>query len=385
MSSVAVPISATVLDWALEETNVSNSALAEDLGVPASVVDGWRQGKAQPTSSQFHKLAKVLRRPESFFFLPHPPVHADVPGAFRAAPGRTAAEVSPDDAASVRTARRVQRISEWLGLKGYREASRIPGSSYPKDAPDLVAHELGEWLESDSSWERGSSSAAFARSVRVSLEDRGVLVLQLSLGSRGWRGFSLQSTSAPLIAANTYYGYQPRTFTYLHELAHLSTKTENLCVAATHDGLERWCDEVASSMLIPAREARASAALRLAGGSATTVEDVRLIANRFNVSLRASAVRLDSLGLLRSGLYDEVDSVAKVREVRKGSAGTGNPQTAAQVRLQRFGAGYIQPLLRAQTDQVFSRADAQEFLDLSARQLSELHSLAVQAYELVDE
>ncbi|HST81597.1 MAG TPA: XRE family transcriptional regulator [Kineosporiaceae bacterium] len=385
MSPVVVPISAPVLDWALEETNVSNSALAEDLGVPTSLIDGWRQGKAQPTTSQFHKLARALRRPESFFFLPRPPVDADLPAAFRSALAATKAEISPDDAATVRAARRVQRISEWLGQKGYRTASSVPASSYPQDAPELAAQRLGDWLESDSTWERGATANAFAQSVRASLEERGVLVLHSPLDNRGWRGFALQSPTAALITANSHYGPRPRIFTYLHELAHLSTRTESLCPVAGRAGLERWCDEVAGAMLMPAAEVRTAVALSLNGGRATTIHHVRSIANRFNSSLRAGAVRLESLDLARPGLYEEVNSEANVREIRQRGGGSGNPQTAARSRLQRFGAGYLGPLLRAESGGALSRTDVQELLDLSANQLRELQVLAARTYQFVDE
>jgi Zn-dependent peptidase ImmA (M78 family)/transcriptional regulator with XRE-family HTH domain len=385
MSPVVVPISAPVLDWALEETNVSNSALADDLGVPTSLIDGWRQGKAQPTTSQFHQLARALRRPESFFLLPRPPAGADLPAAFRTALNAAKVELSQDDAATVRGARRAQRISEWLSQKGYRTTSNVPASSYPENAPELVAEHLSEWLESGSLWLRGATADGFARSVQISLEERGVLVLHSPLDNRGWRGFALQSSTAALITANSHYGPQPRIFTYLHELAHLSTRTESLCPVAGWAGLERWCDEVAGAMLMPAVEVRAAVSLSINGGRATTIDHVRSIANRFNSSLRAVAVRLESLDLTGPGLYDEVNSVATVREVRKRGSGSGAPRTAARARLQRFGVGYIRPLLRAEADGALSRTDVQEFLDLSADQLRELHSITARTYEFVDE
>jgi hypothetical protein len=94
---------------------------------------------------------------------------------------------------------------------------------------------------------------------------------------------------------------------------------------------------------------------------------------------------LESLDLAGPGLYDEANSVATVREVRTRGSGSGVPRTAARARLQRFGAGYIWPLLRAETDGALSRIDVQEFLDLSADQLSELHSITARTYEFVDE
>jgi Zn-dependent peptidase ImmA (M78 family) len=238
-------------------------------------------------------------------------------------------------------------------------------------APENVAAELRAWLGwAQPSAERGTESQ-FARRVRADLEDRGLLVLHLSMGARGWRGFSLRSPDAPVIVANTHYNYRPRVFTYLHELVHLSADTESICTVRSDEDLERWCDRVASAMLMPADEVHRLVSAKVAG-----VDGVIRVANAFTVSLRAAAVRLDHLGLAAPGLYETVDAVAKVREVKKGGGTGGEPQTTPRVRLQTLGRGYVLPVLDAEADRVLTRTDAMELLDVTAGQLSDLRAIA---------
>jgi Zn-dependent peptidase ImmA (M78 family)/transcriptional regulator with XRE-family HTH domain len=376
MPAPVVKITPSVLDWAVRDAGLTVKDVADALGEPVGTVHAWTRGDAAPTKKQFERLAKLLRRPTSFFLLARPPQQDDVPVAFRSAPGpAVGAGLTADEAALIRRAKRVQKVSGWLVQRAQRAAAVVPSvESYTAVEP--AARQLRAWLgwgDDPKEWE---SDAQAARLVRADLESAQLLVLHMAMGSRGWRGFSLSSPVAPVVVANTYYNYRPRIFTYMHELVHLAVGIESICATTPDAQLERWCDQVASAILMPAGQLRSAVLAHLGGATATTFEDVRRISNVFRASLRATAVRLEQLGLGRAGLYDAVDSIARVREIKKGGGGSGEPQTTARVRLQTLGEGYLLPLLHAEAEHVLTRHDTMELLDVSAHQLTELRHLA---------
>jgi transcriptional regulator with XRE-family HTH domain len=376
-SPAAVPITAEVLDWALDESGLTPEALAEELGEPATLVAAWRRGEAVPTAKEFRALAKALHRPEAFFFLSRPPQQHDVPAAFhsavRAQSGRS---FTSRDVAAVRAARRAQQVSTWLVDRGRRPAATLLRVN-AFDPVDTAGRGLRRWLGREGSPGSMGVGVNLARSTRADLENRGLMVLHMPMGGDEWRGFSLQSPATPVIVVNTRYNDRSRVFTYLHELVHLSAGTESICAVYANEDLERWCDQVASAALMPVDEVRDFVRDTMRLRKVDTLDDVRRVAGAFTASLRAAAVRLEHLGLAGPALCDLVDSKSRVEEVHVG--GRGAPRSTPRVRLQTLGCGYLVPLLEAEADHVLTRIDMMELLDVTSSQLEELRGLVAES------
>jgi Zn-dependent peptidase ImmA (M78 family) len=353
--------------------------LAEQLGEPEALVAAWRRGEAAPTTKQFRALAKALHRPEAFFFLARPPRSDDVPVAFRAVSHqRPGHGLTSKDAAMVRAARRVQRVSTWLVGQGRRPIASLLHVK-TSDPVEKVAEDVAAWLGWAGSPRTRGTDVEFARRARADLEDRGLLVLHMPMGSDGWRGFSLQSQAVPVIANNSHVDYRTRVFTYLHELVHLCVRTESMCAVDPDEDLERWCDQVASAVLLPTDDVRDVVCGTTRSSEVDNLEDARRVAQAFNASLRATAVRLEHLGLAGPALPGVVGSVAGGEEVRGGSRRRGEPRTTPRVRLQTLGRGYLAPLLEAEADHVLTRIDMMELLDVTSSQLNDLHELVAKS------
>src|SRR5262245_33950044 len=68
-----VPITPSVLEWAMAEAGVTVDALAAKTKVPAGEVREWLADEQKPTLTQFRRLASALSRIPSVFLLPGPP------------------------------------------------------------------------------------------------------------------------------------------------------------------------------------------------------------------------------------------------------------------------------------------------------------------------
>jgi Zn-dependent peptidase ImmA (M78 family) len=186
----------------------------------------------------------------------------------------------------------------------------------------------------------------------------------------------LPDETAPLLAVNRRYIPAARIFTYGHELAHLIARTGSICLATTFrdDRMERWCEKVAGELLLPRNPVSHFVLDGLDVRSVSSIAEVRRIAGRFNVSLRATAYRLEELGLAAPNLYRLVDAGTDLPSPRLDDEGPR--ERASKRRFIEYGPRFSRAVLEAETRGLLSSHDLVTYLDLPAGQLNEWRNLA---------
>jgi Zn-dependent peptidase ImmA (M78 family) len=225
-------------------------------------------------------------------------------------------------------------------------------------------------------WE--TPGKAFA-SWRTLLESYGVVVLQLGIGKGNIRGFSAWDPHAPLVVVNTAYNVTARIFTLFHEVGHLLTRTDAACfrfILPTGDDhlLERWCERFAASLLVPADALERVSTGFDPSGRIRDVDTAQKIANRFKVSTRAIALRLQELGFAPSTLYGEVERAFSDLDWNTRGGGGGGEAAPAR-RLRELGRRATETLLHAGAAGRLTRRDLADYLRLTTGQLTDLESL----------
>jgi Zn-dependent peptidase ImmA (M78 family) len=350
MAATASPVTPTVLSWALAEDGRPLNEIAEAAKVTEDDLDAWANGAAAPTRGQVTTLARVLRRPRALFFMPAPPSTASLPPSFRHPPG-VARSVSPKVRRAGRDSRRIQQAVAWARRE--EDPPAVPRVSSSTTSPGDAASTVREWLGVNIDDQRAwKDERAALRTWREVLEQHGVLVFALQLGSGEVRGFSTWDDRAPLVVVNTS-SVQPaaRIFTLAHELGHLVTRQDATCLdpsdADPLDGIaiERWCEEFAAALLMPDELVdRVAAEAGIAPRSAT-LETVKLLQRRARVSGRAAALRLITRGWAAPTLYALV-----VRTfVPKPASSSGQPVSPPrhEARLRAYGPNVIRTVLDA--------------------------------------
>ncbi|WP_368071354.1 ImmA/IrrE family metallo-endopeptidase [Nitriliruptor sp.] len=365
----------------MAESGEAPEVLAEAVGVTVDVLDSWVSGADEPTAGEWTKLARHLKRPKSAFLLPRPP-SSSLPPDLRTAAGWGSRELGPDERLQLRRAGRLQRYLAQLIAEEGGGTALLPTAGLG-DEPDDVARVLRSWLQVSNSEQRGWSSPSVGFTAwRSALERRGVLVLTLRLGADGVRGFSLTHDVAPMIAVNSAETIEARTFTLMHELAHLASRSQAACgppLGNYTDGgkHERWCDRVAAAVLLPQGAVLGQLAL-LGTERDATIEDLQLareVAKRFRTSLRAAALRLVDLGLAPGSLYGAVEKVARGGDRQKRSGGPPGGRPAAVQRLGELGPRTAQVLLDGLDRNRLTERDARNLLRLDGQELDELRHL----------
>lgn len=374
-ASRTVPVRPAVLRWAMDEAGVGTAELAAHLKVPPSLVTEWLEGVSKPGTTPFRKIAAYLKLSTNTLLLPRPP-DTGVPPAYRHPPGTAEGRtITREESDGVRQARRVQTVAHWVRDRAQEDSRVEVPQAEALSNPVALAERLQEW----SGWTVAHQTSArdpyeAIRTFREFLEDRGLLVLQLRLGKDGCRGFSLADDIAPVIAASRRYIPQARLFTFVHELAHLATGTETLCASDSFAAsqLERWCEEVAGSFLLPRQVVAEYIQETFDRDNVTEPSQVSRVARHFRLSQRGTAYRLQRTGLGSDDLFSKVAS--DLPQPRDDDQGPRERKAVKQYR--ELGPSYSELLLHAEQRRLLSHHDLLDYLDLPAAQLPEWRDLA---------
>ncbi|CAN5119747.1 ImmA/IrrE family metallo-endopeptidase [soil metagenome] len=330
-----VPITSEVLRWAIDESGWERPDLAEKLKVSSDTLQSWETGSDHPSQTQFNALVQYLKRPSAVFFLPSPPPSDDLPSAFRSVAGENISS-GPEERRHLREARRVQaELSAIIQDLNYPEVELFPAST--NDDPQEIARaeraRFGISIETQLGWR--SESEAFDE-WRSALGNIGVLVFLQQIGHGNMRGYALRDEYAPITGINTTgFNVTSRIYSMFHEYAHLllgaDDVTHQLASPKKWDSqldIERWCERFAASFLLPREDLESHLRSEYGWHSGHTlgVDEVRSklnrLANRFKVSLRAMALRLQDIGIAPKTLFESLGPTPP----RGGGGGKGMPR-----------------------------------------------------------
>ena len=376
MSKTEVPITREVLEWAIDESGFTPEELADEAGIDSSLLMQWVAGEARPGVTELRALAKVLRRPVATFLLPTRPKTTRPQVQFRHLPGQDARPLSPVELRYLRKANRLQHMAEWISKELREPPPQVPIVSLsddPVETAQRMRRRLGIEDREQLAWT--SASVAFD-AWREAVESLGITVLQLQLGADSCRGFSIWNDAAPGIAVSTAWNDEARTFTLLHELGHLITRTSSACTSGNPAGTsgawdpaERWCERFAAVVLIPGAMARRLIAERFGDSPDVSVATVRWLAGKFRASLRAVAIRLIELGLAGWDLYRELPTAGDQK--RRGGGG-GKGRDRQEIQEDQLGGRAVDLFVRAVEADVVSRTEALSYLDVTDSALESL-------------
>jgi len=260
---LTVHVKPELLRWARERAGWS----LEGLKKPFPKIDVWERGEAQPTLKQLERLARTLRVPLGFLFLDSPPDETLPIPDFRTMAPAGYPTPSPDLLDTIYVCQQAQEwYRDYLVSIG-EEPLPFVASVTTKDDTRTVAAYIRERLHFDVD-QRGALptwTQALSRFIDQ-VEDIGIVVMvngvvgnnpHRRLHPEEFRGFALVDDRAPLIFINGADSISAKTFTLAHELAHIwlgkSGVTDSELFRLPNTRVERWCNQVAAEILVPAQ------------------------------------------------------------------------------------------------------------------------------------
>jgi Zn-dependent peptidase ImmA (M78 family)/transcriptional regulator with XRE-family HTH domain len=303
-----------VLRWARKTAKMNEQTAAEKISVSADRIREWELGLGQPTIKQAQKLAKVYRRPFALLFLPEVPKDFKPLEDFRK-PGSKDLTTS-----SIFIIREIQQKQTWARESYLNEKQeplpfigRFSLENRPKDVADDILQVLGinpskyisgnplrEWIDSAE-----TNGIFIARTSNIHS--------RLLIDSDELQGFAIADHFAPFIFVNSEDWNTAQLFTLVHELAHLWIAASGISNAVNFDQIkgntyhkvERFCNEVAASALMPEKLLRSENISEF-----SDLKDLSAVSRKYGVSSFALLVRLLNLNIISNGRYQNLKQLA---------------------------------------------------------------------------
>lgn len=266
-----IPLRPEVLRWARERARLDVETLAKRLGTSPARVESWESdGRIRP--KQVEKLARATHTAVGLLYLPEPPVETLPVPDFRTLRDEEMRTPSPDLLDVIDKARQRQDwFRDYLVSAGEDPLDWV--GSLRTDMPIGVAAEhVRRAMAVDTELRRSASTWEEALRLQIALiEEHGAMVMRSGIVGNDthrplpvdeFRGFALADAYAPLIFINATDTKGAQMFTLAHELMHIwvgASGVSNLDKTYPPDGaIERFCNEVAAELLVPADELRAA-------------------------------------------------------------------------------------------------------------------------------
>ena len=270
MTQVA-QINPRLLAWARETAGLSPEEAAAKLGLKstakASAAEKLRQvesGERPVSQGMLERATATYRRPLVTFYLPDPPARGERGEDFRTGVGAASPREDAMLDALIRDVRvRQQLLREALLDDEDTQPLEFVASCRMGDGVKKVASRIRKTLGITTvEQKKARDPAALFTLLRTAAERAGIFVLLLGdlgsyhsdVGEDVFRGFALADDIAPFVVINDNDATTARSFTLMHELAHIwigATGVSGPLRAPPASVVERFCNEVAGEFLLP--------------------------------------------------------------------------------------------------------------------------------------
>ena len=397
-------INPAILVWARETAGLELDEAADRLGFvrptkaesAAQRLLAFESGERTPTRNQLLKFASVYRRPLLAFYMKQPPLKGERGDDFRQTAGRVSRRDNSLLDTLLRDIRARQEMVKSL-LEDEEEPRDLPfvGSAAIDQEADAVAASIAATLEFNYQRQesrRGGVDALF-KSLRDRAESVGVFVLLVGdlgsyhteLSAEVFRGFAISDEVAPFVVINDKDAQAARSFTLVHELAHIWLNISGVSGAPSperpqslHARIERFCNDVAGEFLLPASALREQPARPEDDDKQSAANMIQTLAHDWSVSEPMVAYRLNRIGLVKTTIYRELVEEytarwqrhrRRQRELLRDSEGGPDPHI---IKRYKLGNALVDVVRRTLRDNTLTHTKAAKLLGVKPASVERL-------------
>ncbi len=386
---VKAKIKGELLSWARSSAGFDIGAAAAKLGIDAQQLEAWEANTDHPSIPQLRKAAILYKRPLAVFYLPEPPMSFQPMSDFRRLPDVGPNYFSPALTLEIRIAHQRRE----LALELIEEIDERPKPFKLSATVEMNAETVGASIRSalgisyklQSGWR--DPLTAF-RAWRSRIEELGVLVFQASrLESAEASGFAFWAETLPFMVINGKDAYPRRTFSLIHELAHLMLRQSGVSDLDA-DGqrprdaelIEVFCNQVAAATLMPRDLFLAETIVesRGPGQHEWPNETIVALAATYGVSREAVVRRLTTFGRASESFYNRKRAqyarefqLQRQRD-REKNEGKPIPRNMPRETLATFGRSFVRMVIENYRSDRLSLSEVSGYLGVKVRHLSEI-------------
>jgi Zn-dependent peptidase ImmA (M78 family)/DNA-binding XRE family transcriptional regulator len=368
---VDVPVNKDVLVWARKERGLSEQEAAKRLKLPAEELAKLESGSKQPSLALLDRIAQKYKIPFASLLMPEPLPTSARPADFRTFEGK---EPIWDDNLLLAIEEVNAQIEMFLELREHDpdlfKGNSPRGYSTDRNATEVADEErklLGVSLDVQFGWPSGAQAFRYWRHV---IERAGIFVQIKNLGPenlcRGLAVFDDRGIPAIIINGDETEG-PARTFTLLHEYAHILIRQPGVSDQSRKNGIERWCNQFAAYFLMPEANFKADA-IATDPGRTWSDSSIRKLAEQYKVSMSAVALHLEDVGLAKPGLYEQKIAEWEKRKRRRG----GQIMSYPERQVHRLGVRHVGIVMDAMTRHDINSLEAFELMDVDPKHFDDL-------------
>jgi Zn-dependent peptidase ImmA (M78 family) len=311
-------IAPALITWARDTAGFSLAEAAARLKLTEEQLASWESSddEASPSIPQLRKLATLFKRPLAVFYLPEPPTKFEVMRDLRRLPGAGLRHFSSALQLEIRASAERRELALDLAADLDQELPKFTLTADIAEDPEVVGARiraaLGVTDELQANWRDADGRTGF-NAWRTCIESTGTLVFQsVTFPTEEASGFAISADVSPVISVNRKDAPTRRTFSLLHEFAHLMVRVSGVSDLETDERrppedqrIEVFCNQVAAAALMPKELLLAQPGVAEQGMRAENWSDAQIsdLARRFNVSREALVRRLLTFGRTTNGFY----------------------------------------------------------------------------------
>jgi Zn-dependent peptidase ImmA (M78 family)/transcriptional regulator with XRE-family HTH domain len=390
-------INPALIAWARDSAGFTVAEAAQKLGIEEERLADWENPAVEdgPTIPQLRKLAALFKRPLAAFYLAEPPKGFTVIRDLRRLPATGIRRYSPALQMEIRAANERRELALELAADLEQEVPKFTLTATDGEDPEKVGERIratfGVTVQFQSQWRDNDGRAGF-NAWRHRIEDAGVLVFQTTrFPSEDASGFAIAADTLPVIAVNRKDAPTRRTFSLLHELAHLMLHVSGVSDLVTNAArppedqrVEIFCNQVAAAALIP-KDALLTDPIVVAQGARSTNwsdAEVHELARQFNVSREALLRRLLTFNRTTDEFYGQkreqylAEHLANKARQKEQPDDVEMKRNMPQETVSNFGRPLIRMLLGNYYLDRITLSEVSGYLGLKVKHIAKLEQVA---------
>ncbi|WFU55504.1 XRE family transcriptional regulator [Bradyrhizobium pachyrhizi] len=380
-----------LITWARETAGFSVAEAAARLNVSEEQLLAWEDvgSDDSPSIPQLRKIAALFKRPLAAFFLAEAPSGFAVMRDLRRLPGTGIRHFSPALQMEIRASNERRELALELASDLEEEPTQFELSAKVTDDPETVGAKiriaLGVTDDLQAKWKDADGRAAFT-AWRTRIEEAGVLVFQsTTFASEEASGFAISSGTLPVIAVNRKDPLTRRTFSLLHEFAHLMVRISSVSELETDvtrppedQRVEVFCNHVAAAALIPKENLLAQPTVVAHGTRSVAWKDGELadLARLYGASREALLRRLLTFGRTTPEFYSlkraQYNAEYALLKKRQKETATEMKRNMPQETISTIGRPLVRMLLGNYYQDRLSLSALSGFLNLKVKHIPKL-------------
>lgn len=390
-------INPALVTWARETAGFSVAEAAARLDISEERLLQWEDSASDvaPSIPQLRKIANLFKRPLAAFYLREVPPRFEVMRDLRRLPGGGVRRYSPALQLEIRSANERRELALELAADLEQDIPKFTLRATEKEDAEEVGQRirtaLGVTTELQLQWRDNDGRAGF-NAWRGRVESVGVLVFQTTRFSADEAsGFAIAADTFPVVAVNRNDALTRRTFSMLHELAHLMVRISGVSDLQTDDSrppedqrIEIFCNQVAASALIPRGAILADPRVMAHGERSANWTDAEIgdLARQFNVSREALLRRLLTFDRTTNTFYrakrDQYNAEYLVSLSRKKeqAATTEIKRNMPQETVSNFGRPFVNMLLGNYHQDRMTLSEVSGYLGLKVKHVPKLEQVS---------